>query len=74
MYRSMYRFHRYTYIGCIVCRTFLRPSSVRWRTHTHTCEYRSMYRFHRRCIYEGDTSTHAQGTDPRVAISQIYIH
>jgi len=23
---------------------------------------------HRRCIYKGDTSTHAQGTDPRVAL------
>jgi len=33
-----------------------------------------MFRFlslaytHRRCIYKGDTSTHAQGTDPRVAL------
>jgi len=23
---------------------------------------------HRRCIYKGDTSSHAQGTDPRVAL------
>jgi len=23
---------------------------------------------HRRFIYEGDTSTHAQGTDPRMAL------
>jgi len=25
-------------------------------------------RVHRRFIYKGDTSTHAQGTDPRVAL------
>jgi len=26
--------------------------------------------FHRRFIYKGDTSTHAEGTDPRVALSE----
>jgi len=36
--------------------------------YTHT-------RIHRRLIYKGDTSTHAQGTDPRVAHTHmLYAH
>ena len=36
--------------------------------YTHTYKY-----IYRRFIYKGDTSTYAQGTDPRVALGTIYI-
>ena len=50
--------------------SFGEPRTAPSNTHTHTHVYTHMF------IYKGDTSTHAQGTDPRVALgaSHVYTH
>jgi len=55
-------------MSCVSCAGFHDASKRILRKNVFVSFIFPMADTHRRCIYKGDTRTHAQGTDPRVAL------